>query len=125
MRLLLDTHAYLWWLADDARLSEDARRAIGDRRAVVHVSVASLWEIAVKQSLGRLELSEEVDLAEEIEANGFVELPIRAAHVRTAATLPPELADPFARLLIGQARSEGLVLAAPGREAGDYGVATL
>ena len=125
MRLLLDTHTYLWWLADDPLLPETARQAIGARRAVVHVSAASLWEISLKQSLGRLEISDGVDLVDEIEANGFVELPIRAAHARTAAGLSAPDGDPFLRLLIAQAKSEGLTLVSGRRELADYGVALL
>jgi PIN domain nuclease of toxin-antitoxin system len=109
VRLLLDTRVYLWWLADDASLSEEARRAIADSRSVVHVSAASLWEASIKEALGRLEL-EGSDLAEEIAANGFVELPVRAAHAHAAAHLPPHHEDPFDRMLVAQARLEGLTL---------------
>jgi PIN domain nuclease of toxin-antitoxin system len=109
VRLLLDTHVYLWWLADDASLSEEARLAISDARSVVHVSAASLWEASIKEALGRLEL-EGSDLAEEIAANGFVELPVRAAHAYAAAHLPPHHEDPFDRMLVAQARLEGLTL---------------
>lgn len=125
MRLLLDTHTFLWWLADDPLLPETARRAIGDRRSVVHVSVASLWEISVKQSLGRVEIADEIDLADEIDANGFVELPICAAHVGLAAALPEEVTDPFRRLLIAQAEAEGLVLVGAVPEATDLGLPVL
>jgi PIN domain nuclease of toxin-antitoxin system len=111
--LLLDTRVYLWWLADDANLSEEARRAIADPRSVVHVSAASLWEASIKEALGRLELAGS-DLAEEISANGFVELPVRAAHASAAAHLPPHHENPFDRMLVAQARLEGLTLVAVG-----------
>ena len=109
MRLLLDTHVYLLWLADDASLAEEARLAIADTRSVVHVSAASLWEASIKEALGRLDLGGS-DLAEEIAANGFVELPVTAAHAGAAAHLPPHHADPFDRMLVAQARHEGLTL---------------
>ncbi len=109
MRLLLDTHVYLWWLADDASLSEEARRAIADPSALVHVSAASLWEAWIKEALGRLELGGS-DLAGEIAANGFIELPVNASHAREAAHLPPHHQNPFDRMLVAQARLEGLTL---------------
>lgn len=110
MRLLLDTHIYLWWLADDPLLPETARRAISDPRAVVHVSAASLWEISLKQSLERVEIDEASDLVGEIAANGFVELPISASHTRGAADLATVIDDPFLGLLVAQAQSEGMTL---------------
>lgn len=110
MRLLLDTHSFLWWLADDPLLPEAARRAIGDPRALVHVSAASLWEISLKRSLDRLEVDEAVDLVGEIGANGFIELPISGAHTGVAADLPAVIEDPFLRLLLAQALSERLTL---------------
>jgi PIN domain nuclease of toxin-antitoxin system len=100
---------YLWWLADDASLSEETRLAITDTRSVVHVSAASLWEVSIKEALGRLELGG-ADLAEEIGANGFIELPVSARHARAAAHLPPHHHNPFDRMLVAQARLEGLTL---------------
>jgi len=125
MRLLLDTHTYLWWLTDDPLLPETARRAIGDRRSVVHVSAISLWEISFKRSLGRIEISDEIDLVGEIDASGFVELPISAAHANAAAGLTATVDDPFLRILIAQARSEGLVLVSGSAEVKDCGVPRL
>lgn len=109
MRLLLDTRIYLWWLADDPLLPEVARHAIADRRSVVHVSAASLWEISLKASLGRVEL-DDVDLVEELGANGFVELPVGAGHAWLAERLPAHHDHPFDRMLVAQAMAEGLVL---------------
>jgi PIN domain nuclease of toxin-antitoxin system len=108
VRLLLDTHAYLWWLTDDPRLSEPAREAIGVGGSVVHVSAATVWEIAIKSTLGRLELGG-ADIVSEIGANGFSELPISAAHAAAAGVLPRVHADPFDRMLVAQSRLEGLV----------------
>lgn len=124
MRLLLDTHVYLWWLADDANLSEEARLAIADTRSVVHVSAASLWEASIKEALGRLDLGGS-DLAEEIAANGFVELPVTAIHASAAAHLPPHHEDPFDRMLVAQARLEGLTLVTSGERLSAYDVPLL
>lgn len=108
MKLLLDSHAYLWWLADDPHLSSAARSAVADPGNMVLVSAASIWEIEIKRSLGRLDAGD-ADLVAEIEANRFSELPITARHASTAARLPPHHADPFDRLLVAQCRVEGLV----------------
>jgi PIN domain nuclease of toxin-antitoxin system len=107
--LLLDTHAFLWWVADDDRLPARGRQAItsADR---VFVSVASCWEIAIKASLGKLTLSQPVAtfLAEQLGANEFTLLPIEMAHAAAVATLAFHHRDPFDRLLAGQALHESL-----------------
>jgi PIN domain nuclease of toxin-antitoxin system len=122
MRLLLDTHAYLWWLADDPLLPKTARQAISAPRAVVHVSAASLWEISFKRALGRLEVGDAIDLVGEIDANGFVELPISATHALAAADLPTAGDDPFLSLLIAQAQTESLTLVSDRSGLADLGV---
>lgn len=109
MRLLLDTHAYLWWLADDGRLSTAARDAIRGEDNLVHVSAVCVWEAAIKRALGRLDVGG-ADLVAQIVANGFVELPITAAHADAAGGLPPHHHDPFDRLLVAQAQREQLRL---------------
>jgi PIN domain nuclease of toxin-antitoxin system len=121
---LLDTHAYLWWLADSPRLSDAARRAIADSSSLVHVSAASIWEIAIKQELGRLQTIS-ADLVAEIEANQFLELPIRGTHAARAAQLPPHHRDPFDRVLVAQAQIENLTLVSSDRAMLAYGVPTL
>ena len=113
MRLLLDTRAYLWWLTDDPRLSDRAREAIASPDSVVHVSAASLWEISTLVALGRLEAS--ADFAGEIEADGFVELPISARHAGAAGALPRASGGATARVLAAQASVEELTLVAPDR----------
>jgi PIN domain nuclease of toxin-antitoxin system len=109
--LLLDTHAFLWWVADDDRLPGRARAAItgADR---VFVSVASCWELAIKTSLGRLTLSRPLDrfLAEHLGSNQFTLLPIELPHTAAVATLPFHHRDPFDRLLAAQALHEKLPL---------------
>lgn len=107
MRLLLDTHAFLWWLAADERMSESAREAVADPDALVFVSAATIWEIAIKTALGRLQAGG-ADLVEEIGENGFSELPITPRHAWDAGTLPSHHQDPFDRMLVAQARQEGL-----------------
>ncbi len=109
MRLLLDTHVLLWWLRDDRRLKSPERRAIADPDAVVHVSAASVWEIAIKKSLGRLDVDEEA-LEREMETGAMIELPVRWRHARAVAALPRHHEDPFDRLLLAQARLEALVV---------------
>lgn len=74
MRFLLDTHVFLWWLSDESILSTGAREAIADPTSLVHVSAATVWEIAIKAHLGRLDTGG-ADMAHEIPANGFIELP--------------------------------------------------
>ena len=124
MRLLLDTHVFLWWLGDDRKLSVAARAAIQDPRSLVHVSAASVWEIAIKVKLGCL-VVRGADLAVEIEANGFAELPIQARHAHSAGALPRHHDDPFDRMLIAQAQIEDLVLVTHDRRLRRYGVQLL
>lgn len=126
MSLLLDTHVFLWWLADDPRLSRDARTTIADGSGMVFVSAASLWEAEIKTALGRLELDvDAVDLAEEVPANGFTELAITGRYTRTAAMLPHHHSDPFDRMLIAQAMVDNLRLVTADRIIGQYGVTVL
>jgi PIN domain nuclease of toxin-antitoxin system len=124
MRLLLDTHAFLWWLSDDRKLSTAARDAIREPHAIVHVSAASIWEIATKAKLGRLDVRDS-DLVAEIEANGFTELAITARHAQSAGALPRHHDDPFDRMLIAQAQMEDLVVITHDRRFRRYGVQML
>ena len=122
MRLLLDTHALLWWLADDPTLERDAAEAIA-AAALVAVSAASAWEIAIKQALGTLDGPE--DLAGEVRTNDMTELPISIAHATAAGALPLLHADPFDRVLVAQARIEDLTLVTRDPRLGQYGVPVL
>jgi PIN domain nuclease of toxin-antitoxin system len=124
VRLLLDTHALLWWLADDPRLSRGAREAIVDPDALVHVSAVSVWECAIKATLGKLDLGG-ADLVDEIPANGFLELPVSARDAWDAGALPRHHDDPFDRMLVAQARREELVLVTRDAAFVAYGVSTL
>lgn len=124
MKLLLDSHTYLWWLADDPSLSRSARGALADPSNVVFVSAATVWEIEIKRALGRLDAGA-ADLVAEIAANGFMELPVLARHAEAAGRLPRHHDDPFDRMLAAQSQLEGLVCVTrdPAFEA--YGVACL
>jgi PIN domain nuclease of toxin-antitoxin system len=108
MRLLLDTHIYLWVVMDSARLTAAARSAI-ESAEQTFVSAASIWEIGIKARLGKIEADPD-QLVSAIESSGFVELPVRAVHTAAAARLPQHHNDPFDRLLVAQAVSEPLRL---------------
>jgi PIN domain nuclease of toxin-antitoxin system len=122
MTLLLDTHAVLWWQADDRRLSKPARRAIATAD-VVWVSAASGWEAAIKSSLGRLRMSEPFALT--VAADDFSELPVTLTHTARLAELPAHHADPFDRMLVAQALVEGATLVTRDSALGVYGVRVL
>jgi PIN domain nuclease of toxin-antitoxin system len=122
VKLLLDSHAFLWWLAEDSKLSADARQAIADPASTVHVSAATIWELSIKAALGKLDL-DGADLVEEIEENDFVELPMTARHSAAAAALPRHHEDPFDRMLIAQAQIEGLTIVTRDSAFRDYGMA--
>ena len=122
-RLLLDTHAALWWLDDDARLSASTREAIGDASNEVYVSSASLWEIAIKTSIGKLEVDD--DLPAILEEEGFGELPVTNKHAWESRLLPMHHRDPFDRLLVAQAKAEELTLVSGDPEFAAYGVPLL
>jgi PIN domain nuclease of toxin-antitoxin system len=122
MRLLADTHVVLWWLADDARLNDDLKTVL-DVEPDVYVSAATVWEVAIKQAIGKLRAP--VDLAERVSESGFRELPILARHAAVAGRLPPIHRDPFDRMLIAQAQSEDLMLVTRDANIRQYDVSTL
>lgn len=111
-RVLLDTHALLWWLFDDSRLSPRVREVLADSDIDVYVSAASAWEIATKYRIGRLPVAEALiqDVSGWIAKAGFLELPIRIEHARLAGTWPQEHKDPFDRILAAQSVLEDLPL---------------
>lgn len=127
MRLLLDTHAFLWWLAGNRRLSHTARSAIGDHANDVAVSAASAWEIATKHRLGKLTEADAValDVAGGIASQGFEELAITVDDAERAGRLPGLHRDPFDRVLIAQALSRHLVIASIDPVFDRYGVSRL
>lgn len=124
MRLLIDTHALLWWLAGDERLTAAAREAIASRDNVVYVSAASAWEVATKHRLGKLPGAGPlaVDFAAEVSAQGFTALGITLGHGQDAGSLPGPHRDPFDRMLIAQARTERMALVSNERAFDAYGV---
>ncbi len=119
MRVLLDTHVFLWVLTDSRKLKAAARKLIASADAV-HVSAASIWELAIKVRLGKLK-GDPWAMAEAIEPSGFLELPVRASHAARVAQLPDHHADPFDRLLVAQALSEPLVLLTADEQLPRYG----
>jgi PIN domain nuclease of toxin-antitoxin system len=106
MKLLLDTHAFIWWDSDQSRLSDRVLTALNDRQNSLHLSLVSVWELQVKMQLGKLSLR--LPLAEVIQAqceqNGFVIEAISMEDILTLSALPSIHRDPFDRLLISQAR---------------------
>jgi len=127
VRLLLDTHAFLWWLAGDEALSVPARTAIADEGNDVFVSAASAWEITTKHRLGKLPgvASIVADLDGAVAGQGFIALPISLRHAQTGGALPGPHRDPFDRMLIAQAMVETLVLVSNEQVFDIYGVARL
>lgn len=126
-RLLLDTHAFLWFAFADERLSRSACEAIEDPSVVKMLSVASLWEIAIKLSLGKLELGTSLDrfFHDEVEGREIEVLAISNAHLLRVAGLPFHHRDPFDRLLVAQALVEGLAIATSDAGLAAYGISRL
>lgn len=108
MKLLLDTHVFLWWDSADSHLLETFRSAIASRKNEVYVSAATVWEIAIKCASGKLKFQGSASKA--IEEHGFVPMPITVENAEWAGSLPQIHRDPFDRLLVAQAQLEGLTL---------------
>jgi PIN domain nuclease of toxin-antitoxin system len=123
VKVLLDTHAFLWWVTDDGQLSARARRVIGGSANEVYFSAVSGWEIAIKARLGRLRLKGD-DLqsliAKQVAANDFQLLPVHLNHALRTYSLPGHHNDPFDRLLIAQADIEDLALLSADPKLTDY-----
>ena len=127
MRVLLDTHAFLWWVSDSRRLSETARDAIRNEANDVVVSAVSAWEVATKHRLGRLPEAGRLagDIRGAIVGQGFSELPISVADAERSRRLPGPHRDPFDRLLIAQALAHDLALVSNEEAFDRYGVRRL
>lgn len=127
MKLLVDTHAFLWAVAEPSRLSERARSAILDASSDLYFSAASGYEIAVKAAKGHLLLPEVPGrfLATRLPMLGMAELAISVRHAMAAAALPPIHADPWDRLLVAQAQLEGLAVLTSDRQVRRYDVETI
>lgn len=124
MRVLLDSHVFLWWVNDDERLSARTRRAIAAPSTECLLSHASVWEFAIKISLGKLALDQPLAkfVPEQCELNGFRLLPVSFEHVCGVERLPWHHRDPFDRLLVSQALTEGLVMATRDAALKRYGI---
>src|SRR4051812_32699653 len=122
MAVLLDTHAFLWWVTDDPRLTARAKRTIAGTACLL--SVATCWEMAIKASLGKLTIPGAVDrfVQEQLEVIGFTLLPIALEHTGRVAALPFHHRDPFDRLLAAQALTEDLSLVSADPVFRRYGV---
>jgi PIN domain nuclease of toxin-antitoxin system len=121
MSLLLDTHIVLWWLSDDPTLAAELKDRL-DHEPDVYVSAATIWEVAIKQSIGKLKPD---DLPERVRDSGFRHLDITAEHGIAAARLPLLHRDPFDRMLIAQAKAEQLTLVTRDPEIAKYDLGIL
>jgi len=127
MKLLLDTHTLLWFIAGSATLSVSARSLIEDAANEKFVSIVSIWETAIKVSIGKMSLSAPFDVLfpHQLQINGFELLPVKVEHTSVITTLPFHHRDPFDRLLIAQAIKEKLTLVSADEIFDDYGMARL
>jgi len=120
VRLLLDTHAALWWLAGDDRIGADAERQLCDETNRVLLSAAVVWEVAIKRSLGKLKAP--ADLAATLVGAGAQPLPITLEHAAAVEALPWHHRDPFDRMLVAQALKDGATLISQDQTLDQYGV---
>ena len=127
MRLLLDTHAFLWWVDGSAVLGRRGCAAISNPENEVLVSIASCWEMAIKISLGKLRLTRSLApfISEQLTVNGFSLLNVSLKHIARVADLPFHHRDPVDRLLAAQALEEELTIVSRDRSFRKYGVARL
>ena len=121
MKFLLDTHALLWWLADDDQLGGAAREVIADPANDILISMVSLWEIAVKVRIGKLQADIE-EIINAVQREGFTVLDVGVAHLVALAGLPMHHRDPFDHLLIAQAMTEDATFMSEDRYAARYPV---
>ncbi len=119
MNLLLDTHVFIWWRANDRRI-DAATRELVLGAPQVFVSIASAWETAIKIRAGKLTLSE--SFQDGVRESAFTRLPIGFVHAAMLATLPLHHRDPFDRMLVAQAMAENLTLVTVDRVFGEYGI---
>jgi PIN domain nuclease of toxin-antitoxin system len=127
MKVLLDTHAFLWWITDDPQLSIAARNIISNGENQIFLSAASGLEIAIKARLGKLKVPANVEqfIFEQMAANNFEVLPIKLSHAVHVYALPDHHRDPFDRLLISQAQLEDLSLITADAQIANYEVKTI
>ena len=122
-RLLLDTHAFLWWVSDHSLLRRSAHAALADPRNEIFVSAITAWEITVKRLKGQMKAPD--NLARRVDEKGFSHLPLTFHHAELAARLPQHHKDPFDRFLIAQAQAEGLAVVTRDAHFPLYGIRTL
>lgn len=120
MRLLLDTHLMLWWLTGDRRLPKQADQLIADSDNEVYVSAASIWEVAIKSALGRIE-GDVTEIEAALGPSGLLQLPINGKHAAQVSKLPPHHQDPFDRMLVAQSLIEPMRLLTHDRTLAKYG----
>jgi len=127
MKVLIDTHVFLWWITNDPLFSPRAREIIADSANVVFLSAASGWEIAIKAKLGRLRLPDEPErfILKQLELNAIEVLPVQMSHALHVYALPDHHRDPFDRLLIAQAQLEKLPILTADPQISRYEVETI
>ncbi|TEU13232.1 MAG: type II toxin-antitoxin system VapC family toxin [Anaerolineales bacterium] len=127
MKVLLDTHAFLWWVTDSPKLSARARKVIQDSNNELFFSAASGWEIAIKAQLGRLQLPDNLEqfIMEQLSLNAILVLPIQLHHALRVYTLPQYHRDPFDRVLVAQSQIENLPILTADAQITPYTVETI
>ena len=127
MKVLLDTHTFLWWITDSPRLSAWAREVIQDSNNELFFSAASGWEIAIKTQLGRLQLPGNLEqfILEQLSLNAILALPIQLRHALHVYTLPQYHRDPFDRVLVAQSQIENLPILTADTQITRYAVETI
>jgi len=123
VRVLIDTHVFLWWDRQLRRLSRPLQAALADEANDIFVSAASVWELAIKRASGKIRFDRPI--VEAVSELGFEILPVNGLHAEHAGDLPSHHNDPFDRLIIAQASLEGLILGTQDRQMRPYGVAML
>lgn len=123
MRLLLDTHVFIWWDEEDAALSSDLGEAIADPANEIYVSAASVWEIAIKRRRGKIAFAH--GIKETVMRNRFLALPITPDHAEHAGGLPRHHGDPFDRMLVAQSILENMIFGTQDEMVRPYGVGTI
>lgn len=124
MNVLLDTHAFLWWVIDDSQLSNTAKATIADPSNIIYLSAVSAWEIIIKERTGKLSLPEppETYIPSRLASNQFASLTVQMQHVLQIASLPDHHRDPFDRLLIAQSQIEQIPILTVENMIGQYPV---
>ncbi len=122
-RFLLDTHVLLWWLSGDSVLGPETKKAIIDSQNDIFVSAATTWEISIKKAIGKLDAPDDMD--QTVEQERFIKLPISLYHGQMAGLLHPIHKDPFDRMLISQAKAEGLTIITADKVFAEYDVKIL